>query len=304
MKSWPFLRAGDRVDIIAPASHGPLDRLAKGKAWLEAAGLTVHVPEKLIDPDLFFASELHAQVSQLQDALSSESRAIWCLRGGYGSMRLIPLLKKIRPPTKPKLFVGFSDVTALHLFFQQEWKWPTLHGRTIGQLAVDGNSPELEELRQVLFGEVKKCDYTGLVPLNAAARKAGTIEGTMAGGNLKLLQTSIGTPWELRPQGKLLFIEDVGERGYSIHRMLEQLRQAKLLRPRALLVGDFTEGVEKDGSDKTMDAIQRIADEVDFPVMSGFHSGHHPDRNRPMPLGVKGTLRLGKNPRLTSVLSP
>jgi muramoyltetrapeptide carboxypeptidase len=301
MKPWPFLQPGDRIDIVAPASHGPQHRLERGVQWLEAAGLTVHVPERLVDPDLFFASDLKTQLLHFKEALSSESKAIWCLRGGYGGMRLIPYLTKIKPPSKPKLFVGYSDATALHLFLQQEWKWPTLHARNIGQLDLASPATDLNVLRDLILGKKTKLVFDGLKPLNAAARKRGTIEAPLTGGNLKLLQSSVGTAWEVRPAGKILFMEDVGERGYAIHRMLEQLRQAKLLKPKALVLGDFTEGQEKDGKDFTLEAIQRIADEVDFPVLSGLPCGHHPDRNSPLAFGVKASLKLGSRARLTSV---
>lgn len=301
MKAWPFLKSGDRVDIIAPASHGPRDRLERGARWLEEAGLTVHIPDRLIEPDLFFASDIKTQLLQFKDALVSDSKAIWCLRGGYGSMRLIPYLQKIKPPTKPKLFVGFSDATALHLFLQQEWKWPTLHARTISQLDPQSTAPDLGLLKDFIFGKKTKLVYDGLKPHNAAAKKSGTIEAPLTGGNLKLLQSSIGTPWELKSTGRILFFEDVGERGYAIHRMLEQLRQAKLLKPKALVVGDITEGQEKDGNDFTMSAIQRFADEVDFPVFSGLPCGHHIERNSPLAFGIKASLKLGSQGRLTSV---
>jgi muramoyltetrapeptide carboxypeptidase len=301
MKSWPFLQSGDRVDIVAPASHGPRDRLEKGIQWLKAAGLKVHVPDQLIEPDLFFASDLKTQLLHFKEALYSEGKAIWCLRGGYGGMRLIPHLKKIKPPTKPKLFVGYSDATALHLFLQQEWKWPTLHARNIGQLDLESPATDLTLLRDLILRNKTKLVFDGLQPLNAAARQRGMIEAPLTGGNLKLLQCSIGTSWEMKCSGKILFMEDVGERGYAVHRMLEQLRQAKLLRPKALVLGDFTEGEEKDGKDLTMAALERIADEVDFPVVTGLPCGHHPDRNSPLPFGIKAALKLGSKAQLTSV---
>ena len=115
-KSWSYLRPNDIVDIIAPASHSPADKLQRGLDWIRSVGLIPHVPEDLIKTDLFFAAPLELQLDQLKRALYSDSKAIWCLRGGYGSMRLVPHLAKLKPPKKPKLFIGFSDITSLICF--------------------------------------------------------------------------------------------------------------------------------------------------------------------------------------------
>ena len=299
-KSWTYLKPGDRVDIIAPASHSP--RLEAGIRWIESTGLIPLVPHDIIKTDLFFAAPLEVQLEHLKDALYSDSKAIWCLRGGYGSMRLIPYLLKLKPPRKPKLFIGFSDITSLHLFFTQQWKWPSIHGRTISQMNPDlADSPDRKFLKDMIFGKKKNMVFRNLIPLNESAKTRQHLEGTITGGNLRILQSSLKTSWELKAKGKILFIEDVAERGYSVDRMLEQMFQAKIIDKnlKALVFGDFTNGLEKDGRDLTPDALKRFADRVKYPVLKGLPAGHGHDINYPIPFNTNCTLDLGRSCRLT-----
>ena len=128
-----------------------------------------------------------------------------------------------------------------------------------------------------------------------------TLEGTILGGNLRIIQSSLGTSWEIKPKGKIVFIEDVSERGYSVDRMLEQLHQAKILDKdiKALLVGDFTEGLEKNGQNLISSALKRFADRVDYPVVSGLPCGHAKNSNAPLPFNTHAKLILGKLCQLT-----
>jgi muramoyltetrapeptide carboxypeptidase len=301
-KSWSFLRAADVVDVIAPASHSPADKLEAGITWVEQTGLVPRVPADIIKTDVFFAAPLELQLSHLRAALASDSRAIWCLRGGYGSMRLIPHLLKQVPPKKPKLFIGFSDITALHLFFTQNWNWPVIHGRTISQMHPDfSRTPDRKLLAEIIFGRKQEHTFRGLVPLNAAARICCEIHGTITGGNLRILQSSLGTSWQLRARGKILFIEDVAERGYSVDRMLEQLIQARIIDKglKALVFGDFTEGREKDGSELISVALERFAQRVHYPVLRGLPAGHERDTNFPVPFNTPCVLTLGRSAKLS-----
>lgn len=296
---WHYLKHGDAVDIIAPASHSPDLKLIDGLAWVSSLGLVPKVPQDLIDPDIFFASSLKQQLSHFKDALFSDSKAIWCLRGGYGSMRLIPYLEKIKPPKKPKLLIGFSDITSLHLYLNQKWNWPSLHGRTISQLSVNIKSKDREELADVLFGNRKQMIFNKLKPLNHFASLDRVVEGKIVGGNLRILQSSLGTAWELKAKGKILFVEDVSERGYSVDRMLEQLLQAKIFHKglKALIFGDFTGGDEKNGENYIHYAFQRFAERVNYPVLMGLPCGHG-EENYALPLNTKCELVLSNKYQL------
>jgi muramoyltetrapeptide carboxypeptidase len=301
-KSWSFLTPGDTVHVIAPASNSPLNKLQDGLRWIEGIGLRPHVPLDIIQTDLFFAAPLSAQLLHMRAALESEAKAIWCLRGGYGSMRLIPHLMKMKKPKRPKLFIGFSDITALHLFFSQEWNWPVIHGRTVSQMSPElGKTPDRQLLKKIIFGKVQSFTFKGLSPMNPAAEKSRLIKGKITGGNLRILQSSLGTNWELSSKGKILFIEDVGERGYSIDRMLEQLVQAEIINRgvKAIVFGDFTEGHEKDGRDLTWNALQSFAERVPYPVLRGLPAGHGLESNFPVPFNTDCELETGKRGYLT-----
>lgn len=296
-KSWSYLNTGDIVDIIAPASHSPTHKLEDGIKWVEQIGLKPRVPKDIIKTDLFFAAPLEIQLKHLKEAIYSDSKAIWCLRGGYGSMRLIPHLLKLKPPKQPKLFIGFSDITSLHLFFSQKWNWPVIHGRTISQMHPDmGNTSDRIFLRDLIFGQETEKTFKKLIPMNAHARTDKIIKAPITGGNLRIVQSSLGTSWELNAKGKILFIEDVGERGYSIDRMLEQMFQAKLIDKgvKAVVFGDFTEGLEKNGKDLSLEALERFAARVPYPVLRGLPAGHGHEQNWPVPFNTKCSLDLRK----------
>jgi len=305
-QSWETLLPNDIVNIVAPASASTEEKIEHGLRWLKNIGLIPSHPKDMIQTDLFFAAPLEQQWEHFKAALYSDAKVIWCLRGGYGSMRLIPFLEKLIPPKKPKLLIGFSDITALHIFFNQKWNWPTLHGRTISQLHPDWEkNEEHHQLIDLLYGKIDEVSYSNLTPLNDAAKKSGTIEGTITGGNLRLIQTSLGTPWEIKPKEKMLFIEDVSERGYSIDRMLEQLLQAKILNAdlKALLIGDFTEGLEKNGQNLIPQALQRFADRVNYPVIMGLPCGHAKGSNAPLPFNTPAQLTLGAQAHLSCKLN-
>lgn len=301
MKRWSYLEPGDTVDIIAPASHTSQLALDSGVAWLRSLGLIPRMRKGLIKGDLFFASDLEFQKKDLLEALHSDSKAIWCVRGGYGSMRLIPMLSKMKAPKTPKVLLGFSDITALHLFFNQSWSWPTLHSRNISAMKEEDHlTPDRQATERLLFGTDSEISFKKLKPLNDHAREEKTILGSIVGGNLRILQSSVGTSWELQAKNKILFIEDIGERGYSVHRMLEQLRQARIIHKnlKALAIGQFTEGEEKNGKDLTLDALTRFARELPYPVFTGLPCGHG-QLNFPLPLNTKCELNLGKSIELT-----
>lgn len=301
-KNWNFLKPGDTVDIIAPASHCPPEKLQEGIDFIKSLGLIPRVPADIIGGEVYVASPLKTQLRHFKEALKSDSKVIWCLRGGYGSMRLVPFLSKLAPPKTPKLLIGFSDITSLHLFVNNKWKWPSLHGLLVSQLSVaKKKNIDQKETIDVLFGKKEKLTFTGLIPLNDLAKTPGKkVSGKITGGNFRIVQSSLKTDWEISPQGKILFLEDVGERGYSVDRMLEQLKQAGILKKgiKALVFGDFTEGEEKSGKDYTSLPMKKFAAEAPFPVFMGLKAGHG-KINHPIPFETVSELELGKRGKLT-----
>ena len=292
----PILKSGDSVEIIAPASRCSAQQLSALKELLLSWGLNCIVDPFIFGDDLLCATTDAERFRLLKNALQRvETKAIICARGGYGSMRLIPALTTIAPPDTMKLFVGMSDITALNLYLQQEWQWPTIHGSA----SPDKCSTEsIAALKSILFGQVDKVDFVGL-PLNTLAEQQGIVESSITGGNLCLVQASIGTTWQLNGSKKIIFLEEVGERGYQVDRMLEHLRQATLFKDVAAIVfGDFLDGEEPNGSSLINPVLERFAQQCEMPVVQVKGIGHGPI-NFPMLLGTNAQLQLGDNITLT-----
>jgi len=292
-----ILKKNDLINVIAPASKSPANVIEEAKNFFEKKKYLPLIPENLIADELFVANTLEMQLASFMDALKSESSVIWCLRGGYGSMRLIPRLLKTKPFKQTKSFIGFSDITALHLFLTQRWNWQTIHGPNFGQMnAKTIKSQDKKLLMDILEGKKKSHTFKNLKALNPSAMKAKKINGKITGGNLRIVQSSIGTEWEIETKNKILFFEDIGERGYSIDRMLEQLGQAGKFNKtvKAIIFGDFTEGKEKDGQDLTQDAIEKFARSVSIPVFTRLKSGHGVINN-PLPFNTDCQIEVKTN---------
>ena len=309
----PCARPGDVVDVVAPASACRREALAAGVAMLEGWGLRPRVPAGLFEgssgvegPSGIVAAPDASRLRMLGRAFRRpDSTVVWCVRGGYGCQRLLPGLARGAVPERRKLLVGFSDVTALHVFLNQHWGWPTLHAATVAGLGSGRLSQtSLDQLRSVVAGGASRLSCP-LRPLNPAARRPRTVGGTLLGGNLKTIQSLVGTPWSVRPAGRILMVEDVGERGYAIDRMLVQLSQAGILRGvRALVFGQLTGGREPDGRFTGPEVIARFAERSRLPVLEGAPFGHGGSALA-VPLGVPARIELGPGgARLTVAWTP
>lgn len=291
------LNSGDVVELIAPASRCSDNELAEIKALIESWGLVCLINETIFGQDLLCANSDALRFKLLEKALlNPNTKAIICVRGGYGSMRLIPKLEQMSKPQSPKLFVGMSDITALHLFFQQHWGWPTIHASASPAKC---SSESLASLKAILFGESESIVFKGLKALNQKAQAKQIISSIITGGNLCLLQTSLGTTWELDANNKILLIEEIGERAYKVDRMLEQLHQAKRFEGvQAIIFADFLTGLEPDGSSLIQPVLERFAQSCDFPVLQLTGIGHG-FINYPIFLGKQARLQFGDDIILT-----
>ena len=298
---WKKLDFGSKIEIVAPASSTKPEVLQKSIDYLKLKGFRVHVNEGILNPYLFHASPDQERFQFLKAALNSDADAIWAIRGGYGSNRLLPELVKLKKPKKQKIFIGISDVTSLHLFLNEKWKWPTLHASLLDRLAQDKLPIEaVEETFSVLMGKTKQVSFDGLKPLNVKAEKAKLISGIIVGGNLMTLQSTLGTPYQIKSPGKILFLEEIDERGYRIDRMLTHLKQSQVLKNlKAIVFGHFIGGIEPDSkTSKVWEAIHRFAQEnPSLPMWTGVESGHDV-HIRPLPLGAKA--KISKNSLIIS----
>lgn len=221
------LFSGARVALLAPASAVPENRLEPALEFVRSLGM-----EPVVYPSCYFANRdgyLAANDTQrakdINDAFADPSiDGIWCIRGGYGCHRILPLLDLEMIGKNPKWFGGYSDVTALHTAFNQVCGFETYHC-TMPSTEFNADEFSLGWLKKALFGTLE-----GAVA-NPENQKINTlVEGCvtapLCGGNLSLLAASLGTPWEIDTKGKLLFLEDIGEKTYRVDSMLTQLRNA------------------------------------------------------------------------------
>jgi muramoyltetrapeptide carboxypeptidase len=301
------LRKGDLVQIIAPSSRVkyPKQALKKVAALLESWGLRAR-----ISPTIFskkkslsdMANTDQARFTDLQRAiLDPEVKAIWCIRGGYGAIRLITYLQRFFKTSPPeKFFIGFSDITTLHHYFHQQWQWRTLHASH--PLAIAENRVAKKDaltIKQLLLGTLSKIEIDDLIPLNAAAKAVGTVQAKVVGGNLSTFSRSLGTDFSINYQDQILVIEDIEEPFRKIDGMFLQLLAQKQ-KPAAVILGDFS--VTKPAAKKAI--AQAIRDFVDslqkqgIPVVQCERIGHG-KHNHPVLLGADATLQLGRKPVLT-----
>ena len=296
MMHYPLLHPGDTVELIAPAARCSDEQLSSIKELLISWGLNCIVDPALFGKDLLCANSDVNRFTLLKNALyRPETKAIICVRGGYGSLRLIPELAQLSQPSQSKLLIGMSDITALNLYLMQQWQWPILHAA----LALDKFSPEsIAAVKYFLFNRPSQVQLHGY-PLNKAAQKSGMIQAALTGGNLCMVQTSIGTIWQMNAKNKIIFLEEINERGYRIDRMLVHLQQAGLFHDiAAIIFGDFIQGFEPNGSSLIDPVLARFAENCSIPVVQIKGLGHGPT-NFPIPLGMESTLKLGISPELS-----
>lgn len=296
---WNYVKPNRIVDIVSPSGAITSSELTSITSLMNSLGLPHRLASNLTVTDIpYYAGSDDVRLEQLMKAFHAEdSDIVWCARGGYGAGRLLPALLKQRRPKQTKLFVGFSDNTAIHIFLNQFWDWPSLHSPVLFQ-AVRGlvDQTSLQSVQDVLHGKTKEIEYSSLTALNDAARnnRPTSICAPIVGGNLSLIQTSLGTKWQLNPKGKILFLEEVSERGYSIDRMLNHLQQAGLFQQaKAVIFGDIIKGQENDGNDFTSYALTSFAQHLDIPVLQLTGIGHA-KINDPLPFNTSATLMLDK----------
>ena len=301
MQKWKYLKPGDIVDIVAPCSYIAGDFNAI-KEFFAHWGLVARWPSDIETQPLSNLGTGHRdeyRLETLKAALyADDSSAVWIYRGGYGATRLLEALTKLEPPTHAKLLIGFSDITALLIFLTQKWHWNTMHGEGVTRLIKPDYDPEiLQETHDLVFG-IKAQQHVQLTPLNDLAREQVSINTSIIGGNLCLVQSSLGTFWEIDTKGKILFLEDVNEVGYRIDRMLTQLKQSQVVdNAQAVIFGEFTEGQEKGGGSYVQAALADFANLVSVPVLSCKLFGHTLP-NRALPMGSEALLVLGDEPYL------
>jgi muramoyltetrapeptide carboxypeptidase len=286
------LQKGDTVGVIAPASPPDLEKLQRALPFLEELGLKVKVGKHVDSLNGYLAGTDEERIADLHEMFGDEEvKGILCAGGGYGTARIADRLDYDLIRNHPKVFWGYSDITFLHTAIHQKTGMVTFHGP---MLSSDIGQEEVHELTkqsfQQLFTETT-IEYTeAIFPLEVIHE--GNVTGEIIGGNLSLLVSTLGTPFEVDTKGKILFIEDIDEEPYQVDRMLNQLRMAgKLEEAAGILVCDFHHGTPKKRKRSlTLDDV--VADHIapaGKPAMKGFKIGHC-SPHVAIPIGVKGAL--------------
>ena len=293
MKQPQPLFPGARVALVAPSSAVPEDRLAKADAFVCALGLTpVFYPScRFSGRDGYLAANDAQRAQDINHAFASPAiDGVWCVRGGYGAHRILPLLDRAAIKANPKWFGGYSDVTALHTFLNQSCGMETYH-TVMPSTEPDADAFTLEWLKKALFGGLSGA-LEAPHGARAQALVPGVARGRLCGGNLSLIAASLGTPWELDVRGKILFLEDIGEHTYRIDGMLTQLRNAgKFDQCAGVVLGAWTD-CTPENPDCTMEIpeiLRQLVVPAGKPVLSGFACGHCLP-TLPLPLGRMCTL--------------
>lgn len=288
------LGVGDAVAVVAPASNLKSDYLVRGVAELERLGFRVSYEPEILTKAHYTAGTDERRAAELMRAFAApEIKAVWAARGGYGAMRLFKLLDEGLLRAHPKIFIGYSDMTALHLYLYRRFGWVTFHGPMAAKdLAGGADHYDEASLRAALMQAAPMGEITS-PPTEMLHRGAGgRVSGRLLGGCLSLLTAMMGTPDELDTRGAILFLEDTGTRPYALDRMLQQLKLAgKFDEVRAIVFGEMTDCAQHTAQGYAIqEVLAECTADLGLPVMFGLPSGHSPRGNLTLPLGVVATL--------------
>jgi muramoyltetrapeptide carboxypeptidase len=285
-----FLREGDLVAIVSPSFCIEEKKISEAVRILESWGLKVKLGRHVLRSEGPFAGSDEERLADIQEMTSDpDVKAVFCSRGGYGILKIIDRIDFSSLRRNPKWYVGFSDITVLHMWLSEVCGMVSIHGEMPVNFTNAEKSPgTILSLQQSLFGQLESCVWEGSVlrPRNAS--------GEITGGNLSLLYTLAGTRVRPKTAGKILFIEEVGEYLYHIDRMLTSFKLAGMLEGlAALIVGGMTDISEtripwgRSIENLTGDIVK----EYDYPVFFNYPAGHISD-NQAFYIGRKAEVKV------------
>ncbi|WP_179318864.1 S66 peptidase family protein [Winogradskyella helgolandensis] len=291
----PYLKAGDTVAIVAPSGilKSREGEVQQAVALLKRWGLHAVVGKHVFSKSNHFAGTDAERCEDLQNAMDDPTiSAIWCARGGYGTVRILDKLDYTEFKKHPKWVVGYSDITALHNQVHNEG-FQSLHAIMCVSLTKDLNDikESVETFKSAIFGNPENYTLKG-----SNYNRVGETSGELVGGNLTMLHTMLGSKESLDTSGKILFIEEIGEYKYHIDRMLQSLKRAGYFENlNGLVVGDMSK-MRKNTTLWGTSVEQLILDaleDYDFPITFNMPAGHEKD-NRALVLGRKVELTVAK----------
>ncbi|HLN20267.1 MAG TPA: LD-carboxypeptidase [Bacteroidales bacterium] len=287
-----FLKAGDKVSIISPSFCIDKQKIYDAADYLEKWGLKVVTGKNAMNRMGPFAGTDDERLADIQEATDNpDIKAVFCSRGGYGLLRIIDRIDFSALSRSPKWYVGFSDITVLHLWLNEMESVVSLHA----DMPLHYNDPaknrkNFTTLKNALFGVEYSIEWNGLFHREAEAT------GEITGGNLSVLISTMGTPAEPETTGKILFLEDTGEYIYHLDRMLTTLKLAgKLKDLSALVLGGFDNIIDTKvpWGRSLEEMILDIVKEYNYPVFFNFPAGHVDD-NRAFYIGRRAVIKTHK----------
>jgi muramoyltetrapeptide carboxypeptidase len=293
------LRPGDTIAVVAPAGPSHPERLADGAALLRSWGFEVRLmPSTGVSRGFLAGESDEAKAAELSACFADPSVAgIMCARGGYGSMRLLPFIDWDAVRGNPKVFCGYSDISALHMAIRREAGLVTFHGPIAERQGDDPDGPH-PWTTAGLQGALTSTGPLGAIapPPDAPPMtviRGGTATGPLVGGNLTLVAALAGTRWQLDAQGCILLLEDTNEAPYRVDRMLTQLRMAGILNGvQGIVFGDSPTCDVPPDEPRNFPLTTVIADrlgDLGIPVIYGFPCGHTRFRAT-LPFNIPATL--------------
>lgn len=292
------LKPGDLIGIISPASRivDPT-RIEKGVAYLERLGYRTLVGKHVLNSYGYLAGKDEERVADLHDMFAHpEVKAIVCIRGGYGTPRLLSLINYRLIARHPKILVGYSDITSLQLALWKKCGLVTFQGPMLGVDMADPLDAFTEELFWKVLTSAKKIGQVVPADESVLVVRDGKGAGRLLGGNLAHLVAILGTVHQPSFADALLFLEDIDEEPYRIDRMMTQLRHARVLeQAQAILGGQFTDCGPKDPAKPTLsldEIFREIGATIPTPFLAHLPFGHE-SRKLTIPMGIRARVNVG-----------
>jgi muramoyltetrapeptide carboxypeptidase len=285
------LRANSALLPFGPASPAAPEKVAEGLRELQSFGLRT-LDYAVHEPRGFVAGSTEQRRNDfLQGLVRKDVDALVAIRGGYGSNYLLDELA-ITDVEHAKIILGYSDLTSLQIFVWQRYRWVTLYGPMIAAGLDNGAGNTKGYDRESLEAALFTNNEGWAIPLRGETMIAGEAEGRVLGGCMTLVETTLGTPWELETRGAILLLEDRGMKPWQVDRALMHLQQAgKFKDVRGIVLGDFPDcAAPLEGSPTVLDVCERILKPLKIPIVFGAPVGHTVRPMLTVPLGVRARL--------------
>jgi muramoyltetrapeptide carboxypeptidase len=293
----PALQPGDTIGIVAPASNIKRELLDAGCEALHRRGYKTFYFDSIFEQDLYFAGSVERRVRELEDMfVDPRIQAIMCARGGYGANYLLEALDLEKIKSHPKIFVGYSDITSLLTYITDATGLVAFHGPMVTKDFAHSDGVDAASWTNAVQGASTWAIGTG-PDSGVEALVEGKAEGVLYGGCLSMLAASLGTPYEIKTAGTVLFVEDVAAKPFQIDRMLMQLKLAgKLDEVRGIVFGEMLDCVQKKDQGYTLpEVLLRVVGDLGIPIAWGLRSGHVSRQNVTLPIGVRVALTVSSN---------